>query len=185
MFASKPTTSTYHRNKLLKKIGIEVNKPNIINEACFSPADAVGFRQIVVTMITEKLKYEKHEDKYVLPYQNHQERIFTIPISMLKKLSRKKSVSFNETVDVVLIPTRKDFSKRISNQLWYKIDELYNMRRRNQIEFAAESWNWQEVLEEDSMYLCTATREYIHPVHVSMDVSLGRKCVSSHFISLL
>ena len=118
---------------------------------------------------TVKLIFDMDCDEHELSLPpNHQERIFTLPSSTIKQPFRKKSVSFNDNVTVIFIPRRKDYSKGDSSQLWCRAKDLHIMVQRNQIEFAAEGWDCHRVLEEDQMYFCESTREFVHPVHVSL-----------------
>ena len=160
MLISKPTTSEHHRNKLINKLGIKKSA----NEQ-----RALDYRRTEIRVMSEKLRLDEDDELFC----NHQERMFTFPNSMNSKLHRKKTVTINTIVDVVPIPMRKDYSKRINNRLWFKRDDLYNMMIRNKIEFLAEGKNWHKVLEEENMFYCINTKEFIHPVHLSMHGTLA------------
>jgi hypothetical protein len=49
--------------------------------------------------------------------------------------------------------------------MWAGAVELQEMAARNTVEFASEGWDWQTVALDESMYICGATGELIHPVH--------------------
>jgi hypothetical protein len=79
--------------------------------------------------------------------------------------SYRRNLTFNETVSVVHIPRRDEYSKRIQSHLWHTSNSLQENIMRNTIEFAAEGWDWQSVLEEDDYIPCPESGELIHPVH--------------------
>jgi hypothetical protein len=78
---------------------------------------------------------------------------------------RNTKVSFKETVDVVPIPTRDEYSPEIRSQLWSSIVEIQENAARNTIEFASEGWDWRNVVLDADMCQCTKTGQCIHPVH--------------------
>jgi hypothetical protein len=110
--------------------------------------------------------------------------------------SKKRQVSFEESVVVVPVPLRSDYSERLRNRLWTSAVEvcdnvgkrlcthsnrnlhsLYPIQlkqilflppylERNLIEFAAENCDWRCACLEDEMYTCSVTKELIHPAHV-------------------
>jgi hypothetical protein len=85
-------------------------------------------------------------------------------------ISRKrKNCSFNEFVDVISIPNRNEYSKRIRAKLWSTAVELHLNASRNTIEFAADGWDWRAATEEDKMTKCPKTGETIHPIHLCMN----------------
>jgi hypothetical protein len=85
-----------------------------------------------------------------------------------KKSKPKRCITFNESVKVVPIPTRHEYSDRIRCRLWSNTIELYENAARNHVEFAAESYDWRNACEDEEMYLCRTTGEKIHPVHYEM-----------------
>lgn len=78
----------------------------------------------------------------------------------------KSTVSFNDCVDVRLIPHKDMFSKRIRKYLWNDPEELARNSQRNAIEFAAENWDWRQALEDDQFFRCPETGDMIHRAHV-------------------
>jgi hypothetical protein len=80
--------------------------------------------------------------------------------------SQTRRLTFNEEVAVCPIPKRDEYSKRIRERLWATPDEMMSNAYRNSVEFAAEGWDWRNVMEDENMYRCVASNELIHPVHV-------------------
>ena len=76
-----------------------------------------------------------------------------------------RRLTFNETVSVVHIPRRDEYSERIQNHLWHSSDTLKENIIRNAVEFAADGWDWKKVLEEKDHIPCPESGELIHPVH--------------------
>jgi hypothetical protein len=62
------------------------------------------------------------------------------PPNALKKSKKKpkRSLAFRETVDVVPIPMRTEYSNRVKARMWSNASEIYQNAARNTIEFAAE-----------------------------------------------
>lgn len=75
-------------------------------------------------------------------------------------------ITFCEKVDVVLIPTRHEYSNRIKSLIWSDPQELQENAMRNTREFAAEDWKWENAIEDESMYVCSVSGELIHPIHM-------------------
>jgi hypothetical protein len=78
---------------------------------------------------------------------------------------RRGGIVFNETVRVVPIPQRTEYSPRVRHRIWSNSDEIQENAVRNTIEFASEGWDWRAVLLDDDMHLCRTTGELIHPIH--------------------
>merc|ERR1712232_1518455 len=94
----------------------------------------------------------------------------------------KKSLSFQETVDVVPIPMRTEYSNRVRSRLWSNALEIHENATRNTIEFAAEGWDWRQVLEDEKMYVCVATGELVHPCHYDANFRIERRICSHLYL---
>ena len=73
------------------------------------------------------------------------------------------AVHFDSSVTVLLIPSRHDFSNRIASELWTPLDELQENAARNSLEFAAERYDWKQVVTEHDMVV--VGNELVHPIH--------------------
>lgn len=82
--------------------------------------------------------------------------------------SSSASVSFDNSVTVIPIPARSDYSDRIKHVLWTPTDEIQRNAMRNTYEFAAEGWDWQQANEEMVEY----NGELIHPIHFMQEYSM-------------
>jgi hypothetical protein len=87
----------------------------------------------------------------------------------LTTLTKRKNCTFNNYVDVISIPNRNEYSRRIRAKLWSTATELHLNASRNTIEFAADGWDWRTATEEDKMPICPTTGEPMHPIHVCED----------------
>jgi hypothetical protein len=75
-------------------------------------------------------------------------------------------IAFQDNVEVIPIPTRYEYSDRIKSRIWSNRHELQENAERNALEFAAEGWNWRNVTEDEGMYICSASGELVHPIHL-------------------
>jgi hypothetical protein len=112
----------------------------------------------------------KKRQKIMLSMLSHSKKLFGESNAIddndikLTKLKCTK-ISFNETVDVLSIPTRFEYSPEMRSKLWSSIHEINENAARNTIEFASEGWDWRNVTLDSDMYRCPATGQFIHPVH--------------------
>lgn len=84
-------------------------------------------------------------------------------------------VTFDETVTVIPIPQREEYSDRIRKHLWDSPEELQAMITKNSIEFAADGYDAQSVLEEDDHIVNPETGELVHPIHFEIAKVLLRE----------
>lgn len=90
----------------------------------------------------------------------------TVASSVTTMEEDDKRLTFNETVSVVPIPMRTDYSQRVRERLWNNATEIQMNAQRNALEFASEGWDWKTVIEDEYMYRDAASGELIHPVHM-------------------
>jgi hypothetical protein len=75
------------------------------------------------------------------------------------------TVQFHETVSVVEIPSRYQYSNRIKKFIWSNSYEISEMAERNTIEFESEGYDWRNVVMDDDMLIDSINGELIHPCH--------------------
>ncbi|GMH95206.1 hypothetical protein TrVE_jg12942 [Triparma verrucosa] len=78
-------------------------------------------------------------------------------------ISKSKRITFHNSVSVLPIPLRTEYSTRASSLMWSSASELWENASRNALEFGSEGWNWKECLEDDRMIYWR--NEKVHPVH--------------------
>jgi len=81
---------------------------------------------------------------------------------------RKLRVQFADKVEVIFIPSHTEYSNRVKQQYWSNSNEIVEMACRNFVEFEAEGYSYENVLEEQEMIFCQETREFIHPIHFGL-----------------
>jgi hypothetical protein len=96
--------------------------------------------------------------------QQQQEQQQQTPIDNSNK-NKRRGIVFNETVRVVPIPLRTEYSARVRDRIWSNTNEIQENAVRNTIEFASEGWDWRAVLLDEAMHLCSTTGALIHPIH--------------------
>jgi hypothetical protein len=193
--AMKPTSSQELRSKFLNMIGIErpATPDSSLTDkgelATVSPTSTrINPRSQGVNSFQVPLKYDQLADKkYSSPKRRKTEG------TRAPKAAR--SLAFNETVEVLPIPMRHEYSNRVRSRLWSNAVEIQENAARNVIEFQSEKyvlwsagviesdvssvgriahltnclpldrWDWRAVKEDEQMYRCVATGELIHPCH--------------------
>lgn len=76
---------------------------------------------------------------------------------------KKTTVGFSSQVEVVPIPSYADYDQVVRQRLWSNRLERTRMAERNLLEFAAEGWDWRNVVEDGDMI--RLGDQIIHPVH--------------------
>jgi len=126
-------------------------------------------RDANIVMSVEKLKYKKDEE--LIPSKSMTHRWNLLQQKPERNLETEQShkkrevVSFVDTVKVLPIPKRDEYSDRVAKRMWSSAVEIQEMAMRNSVEFAAEGWDWRTVTEDEQMYVCSETGELVHPVH--------------------
>jgi hypothetical protein len=159
MSAFKPASSEQVRSKFFNMIGIESKLPTVPPPLLMSgenaskgnslpqqPGMEQGWthpRTQKLNCVQEALKYDPVADRIYSPKR----RKTTTPTKMSispntnssPSASRKeKRLGFVDTVDVVPIPMRTEYSNRVRSRLWSNAIEIHENAARNTIEFAAE-----------------------------------------------
>lgn len=83
-----------------------------------------------------------------------------------RSLSPLIKVRFDPAVAVATIPSHRSYPPQVHAAMHASKDEMAWNTMRNTREFVYEGWEWQDAVEEDGMFVCTVSGEYVHPAHV-------------------
>jgi len=75
--------------------------------------------------------------------------------------SPNKTIRFAPQVDVVSIPSHREYPKRIRRKLWATFQDIQINGERNVLEFEADGRDWRTATEEDAF--CLLDGELYHP----------------------
>jgi len=103
----------------------------------------VNPRSQKVTIYTDSLKYDKLADEKFSTKRRKTEEESKNEEDQTEntkagKNRRNRRLNFNETVEVVPIPMRTEYSNRVRTRLWSSAMEIHENAARNTVEFAAE-----------------------------------------------
>jgi len=77
-----------------------------------------------------------------------------------------KGVHFESTVQVVRIPSHKDYTTSLKRTLWGSLKDIKQNAMRNTTEYIFDACQWRNATEEQDMYFDQQSGKYIHPVHI-------------------
>jgi len=177
MAAGNETSSVRLRANLLHRLGIrdETKRTELQTR---QPARGLLDG---VNVTKEPLKYESEDEDMEEEQEggprSWKERLFFKPSSIessaadtaessVSSVSAEKRLTFDETVSVMPIPMRNEYSHRVRERLWNDAEGIMLNAQRNALEFASEGWDWRTVTEDEFMYRDAASGELIHPVHM-------------------
>lgn len=140
----------------------EVNHNNNNNKSVVKPKTKSSFFNRFLGGATHQLQEEQQAESNT---DSNNIKSLGEPTNRTIGFEENKGICFDETVVVVPIPMRNDYSARMKKRLWMNRLELLQNVHRNSIEFAAEGYDWHNVTEDDGMYKCSRSGKLIHPVH--------------------
>jgi hypothetical protein len=85
-------------------------------------------------------------------------------------LNKKRSVRWNEQVNVKHIPSHRDYCELVKACLYMSRYELWVSRYCSMVELTLDGPDWRQALEEDCMPVNRYTGERIHPAHLALNL---------------
>lgn len=141
-----PTTTQQVRTKFFHQmIGIDSGSPTTPTK----PAALEGTTKEALPIATPSPNWvhpqtlKVNRSKQALKYDRNDDKIYCckrrrVDPAAGNSAKRRKSITFDDSVDVLPIPMRSEYSNRVRERLWSNGGEIYQNAARNAIEFASE-----------------------------------------------
>jgi len=115
----------------------------------------------------ESLKVNKCSSEHEVPNSRSPNGVTGFDLRLSPMLFPKRpSVTFDDMVEVRVIPNKEMHSQRMSKVLWSNPEEIAVNAHRNYKEFQYESCDWNRAVEDENFLTCPDTGDKIHPVHL-------------------
>jgi hypothetical protein len=166
------------RSRLLNRLGIEKESVALMT-TCRTEVSRV-IQQGQEDAFNVALKADNGQPDHCLESSTSIESLATSPgvDCVLEKRATPGAVCFDASVRVHPIPARSDYSRRMRSALWIPQMEIQQNAARNTLEFAAEEWDVEKVLDDEHMVMYGGER--VHPIHFIQECDLNQ-----HFCNVL
>lgn len=182
------TSASRIRSRFLHRLGIKSASPHNLSHEKTTPCKVV----LVSSTYTPRVRRAHCSGNHV----NHQTTVLSSGDASLQNSTsatsltllannnerRKRGVTFHDEVTIHPIPTRYEFSDRVRKLLWSTPQELQINAVRNAVEFAAEGWDWRNVILDHEMMRNSLTGELVHPIHFYMKREFN---LQQHFVHVM
>ncbi len=174
---AKTRSEYYTRTRLLNQLGLfqplvskSTPTPTPVETHCSNQeckyhtsilGDAIPFET--------KLNDSFEDDNKALSLCHSSFRLSTCSSIISDNSFNHHAVRFKDTVSVIPIPSRYQYSDRIKQCVWSNRMELREMAQRNLMEYEAEGFDWRNVVVEEDMYIDATNGDLIHPCHLQLD----------------
>lgn len=174
----KPSQTKDVRTKFFNVIGIEDSR--------LSPTKPTSPTSAAVNCVAQTWSHPRNQrvqkTKELLKYDRVEDRLHTSKKRKLedpssKRQKTKRRISFDNTVKVMPIPMRSEYSSRVKHRLWTNTTEIRQNAARNAVEFASEGWEHfalLSILISDISHKC-----FYQKVGTGGQLSLKRACTSA------
>jgi nuclear transport factor 2 (NTF2) superfamily protein len=178
---SKPSSNSDIRNRYLRKLGVSPDSNGARNNYNRGSSHRHQYQR-KISPITfayrESLKINKYStENEVLNSRspNGVTGFFDLDLSAMLFPKRPSVVTFDDMVDVRVIPNKEMHSQRMVKVLWSNLEETAMNAQRNYKEFQYESCDWNRAVEDENFVTCPDTGDKIHPVHLHwLDLVMAR-----------
>ena len=178
VFSKKTQSSTmknYYRRPRSDSIGSVAPKNESSRIRCrYLHRLGVGSPKIAPTTTSlDPLKINKGNASVEVLKKDHGQSDESLSLRSPPLHAKASSVSFETSVKVHSIPSRKDYSNRVKKSLWMQPRELEESAARNYFEFQSEGWDWRRATEEQDFV--RYENQLVHPAHVMRQCNLQRQ----------
>jgi len=174
---SKPSSNSDIRNRYLRKLGVspDSNERNNWHNRGSSPLHQYQ-RKIRPNTFAYREKINDSENE-VPNYSRSPNTVaeFDLGHSAMLFPKRPSVVTFDDMVEVRIIPNKEMHSQRMIKVLWSNVEETSMNAERNYKEYQYERCDWNRAVEDENFVTCPDTGDKIHPVHLHwLDLVMAR-----------
>ena len=174
---SKPSSNSDVRKRYLRKLGVNPVSTARINRHDRGAIPQHQYQRKIrpsTFAYREKINDPENEEPNYSTSPNSVAE-FDVGLSAMLSPKRASVVSFDNMVEVRIIPNKEMHSQRMIKVLWSNVQETSMNAERNYKEYQYERCDWNRAVEDENFVTCPDTGDKIHPVHLHwLDLVMAR-----------